>query len=96
MLKLSKKYPSTFYRWRLARRLTDFYKTSFNQPEVPRIHHTSLRYEEHLMTYLWDIHEEIDMYKVIQEPTADLQALYDQLQHLLDYAIPVHTGYTQV
>jgi hypothetical protein len=80
----------------MSRKLNRFYCTSFARPEIPKIPYTSLRYEEHLMTYLWDIHEEIAMLNVIQYPTADLQALYDQLQHLLDYAIPVHTGYTPV
>ena len=87
MFKKSNKYPSTFYCWRLARRLTSFYKTSFNQPKVPQIPHTFLRWEHHIMTYLWDIHEEIAMYNVIQEPTADLQKLYDDLHAMLDYAI---------
>lgn len=86
MLKRSK-YPSTFYCWRMSRRLNKFYCTSFARPEVPRIPHTFLRWEHHIMTYLWDIHEEISMLKVIQEPTADLQKLYDDLHAMLDYAI---------
>lgn len=81
------KYPSIFHRYILARRLTDFYKTSFNRPSTPKIPQTSLRHKDSLMSYLWDIYEEIDMLKVIQEPTADLQSLYDQLHGLLDYAI---------
>ena len=39
------------------------------------------------MTYLWDIHEEISMLNIIQEPTADLQKLYDDLHNMLEYAI---------
>lgn len=82
-----KHYPSAIKCYILARRTMRFYRTSFNQTKTPNIPYTFLRHEHHLMTYLWDIYEEIKMYEVIQEPTDKLQKLYDDLQGMLDYAI---------
>lgn len=83
---LSKYHQSRIYLSLTARQLTKFYCTSFARPEVPVIPASSLRHVNSLLTYMWDIREEIDMLDVIQEDTADLQQLYDRLQGLKDYA----------
>ena len=85
MLKLFK-YPSIFHCRRLSKRLNNFYKTSFQRPDIPSIPHTFLRWEHHLKKYLPDVCADISMYEIIQEPTDDLCALRDDLQTLLKYA----------
>ena len=81
------KYPSIMHRYALARRIQNFYKTSFERPQSDKIRSASMLSKDDIMTYLWDIHEEIDMLDVIQEPTDDLRSLYNDLQTLLDYAL---------
>ena len=83
---LSKYHQSRIYLYLTARKLTKFYATSFARPEVPNIPWYSLRHINSILTYQWDILEEIDMLKVIQEDTAEYQQLYDRLQGLKDYA----------
>lgn len=83
---LSKYHQSRLYLYLTARQLTKFYVTSFARPEVPEIPWSSLRHINSILTYQWDILEEIDMLKVIQEDTAEYQQLYDRLQGLCDYA----------
>lgn len=83
---LSKYHKSALYLSLTARQLTRFYAVSFARPEVPVIPASSLRHVNSLLTYMWDIREEIDMMNIIQENTEDLQALYDRLQGLCDYA----------
>ena len=83
---LSKFHQSRLYLYLTARQLTNFYCTSFARPEVPEIPWSSLRHINSILTYQWDILEEIDMLKVIQEDTAEYQQLYDRLTGLLDYA----------
>lgn len=83
---LSKYHQSQLYLRITARQLTKFYVTSFARPEVPVIPWWSLRHINSILTYQWDIREEIDMMNIIQENTDDLQALYDRLQGLCDYA----------
>jgi hypothetical protein len=83
---LSKFHQSKVYLYLTARQLTRFYAVSFARPEVPVIPASSLRHVNSLLTYMWDIREEIDMMNIIQENTEDLQALYDRLQGLCDYA----------
>lgn len=85
MFKL-KYHQSRLYLYLTARKLTRFYSYSFARPEVPVIPWSSLRHVNSLLTYMWDIREEIDMMNVIQEDTTDLQQLYDRLQGLCDYA----------
>ena len=83
---LSIYHQSALYLYLVARQLTRFYCTSFNRPEVPAIPASSLHHVNSLLTYMWDIREEIDMLDVIQEDTKDLQRLYNTLQGLCDYA----------
>lgn len=83
---LTKYHQSALYLYLTARKLTKFYVTSFARPEVPSIPASSLRHVNSLLTYMWDIREEIDMLDIIQEDTADLNKLYDCLQGLCDYA----------
>lgn len=83
---LSKYHQSALYLSLTARKLTKFYSYSFARPEVPVIPASSLRHVNSLLTYMWDIREEIDMMNIIQQDTEDLQALYDRLQGLCDYA----------
>lgn len=83
---LSKYQRSRLNLWLTARKLTKFYCTSFARPEVPNIPWYSLRHINSILTYQWDILEEIDMLKVIQEDTTEYQQLYDRLQGLCDYA----------
>lgn len=83
---LSKYHQSRLYLYLTARQLTKFYCTSFARPEVPCIPWTSLRHINNILTYQWDIIEEMDMLKVIQEDTTEYQQLYDRLQGLKDYA----------
>ena len=84
---LSKFHQSKVYLYLTARKLNKFYATSFNRtPELPAIPASSLHHINSLLTYMWDIREEIDMLDIIQENTEDLQALYDRLQGLCDYA----------
>ena len=84
---LQKYQRSTPYLYLTARQLNRFYARSFNRPTTPSIPWKTLRHTDSLMTYLWDIYEEIEMLDVMQEDTTKLQALYNQLQGLLDYAI---------
>ena len=72
------------YLYLTARQVNRFYFRSFNRPKIPSIPWKTLRNTDHIMAYLWDIYEEID---VMQEDTTKLQALYNRLQGLLDYAI---------
>jgi hypothetical protein len=83
---LSKYHQSKLYLYLTARQLTKFYSYSFARPEVPEIPWSSLRHINSILTYQWDILEEIDMLKVIQEDTTEYQQLYDRLQGLCDYA----------
>lgn len=84
---LSKYQQSMPYLYLTARQLNRFYVRSFNRPTTPSIPWKTLRHTDSLMTYLWDIYEEIEMLDVMQEDTTKLQALYNQLQGLLDYSI---------
>ena len=81
------KYPSIMHRYALARRIQNFYKTSFERPKSNKIRSASMLSKDDIMTYLWDIYEEISMYEVMQEPADDLRSLYNDLQTLLDYAV---------
>lgn len=83
---LSRYQRSALYLYLTARQLTRFYSYSFARPEVPVIPWSSLRHVNSILTYQWDILEEIDMMKIIQEDTTELQQLYDRLQGLCDYA----------
>lgn len=81
---LSKYQRSIPYLYLTARQLNRFYVRSFNRPTTPSIPWKTLRHTDSLMTYLWDIYEEID---VMQEDTTALKSLYDRLQGLLDYSV---------
>ena len=81
---LSKYQRSIPYLYLTARQLNRFYARSFNRPTIPSIPWKALRHTDSLMTYLWDIYEEID---VMQEDTTALKSLYDRLQGLLDYSV---------
>lgn len=83
---LSKYQQSRLHLYLTARKLTQFYSYSFARPEVPVIPWSSLRHINSILTYQWDILEEIDMLKIIQEDTTEYQQLYDRLQGLKDYA----------
>ena len=84
---LSKYQRSQLNLWITANQIMDFYDHAFSQPETPNIPYTFLRYNFHIMDYLWDIHEEIDLLKSIDEDTTKLQALYSKLQSLREHAI---------
>ena len=75
------------YLYLTACQLNRFYFRSFNRPKTPSIPWKTLRNTDHIMTYLWDIYEEIEMLDVMQEDTTALKSLYDRLQGLLDYSV---------
>ena len=77
---LSKYQRSIPYLYLTARQVNRFYVRSFSRPTIPW---KTLRHTDSLMTYLWDIYEEID---VMQEDTTALKSLYERLQGLLDYS----------
>ena len=81
-------YRSPLYLLTIAHQLTKFYQYAFNRtPNLPSIPWTSLRYVNSILTYQWDIYEEMDMLDVIQEDTTELRTLYNKLQGLLDFAV---------
>lgn len=84
---LSKYQRSKLNLWLTAKKVMAFYANAWTQPDIKNIPWTFLQWEHHIMDYLWDIHEEIDLMKSIDENTTDLQKLYDQLQGLRDFAI---------
>lgn len=81
---LSKYQRSIPYLYLTARQVNRFYVRSFSRPTILW---KTLRHTDSLMTYLWDIYEEIEMLDVMQEDTTTLQSLYDRLQGLLDYSV---------
>lgn len=83
MLNKSKRYPSNLCCYILARRTTNFYRTSFQYEKVVNIPCSFMRWEHHLRRYIADIEEE--MY--ILGPTDSLQKLHADLKDMLDHAI---------
>ena len=81
---LSKYQRSIPYLYLTARQVNRFYVRSFSRLTIPW---KTLRHTDSLMTYLWDIYEEIEMLDVMQEDTTALKSLYDRLQGLLDYSV---------
>ena len=84
---LSKYQRSMPYLYLTARQVNRFYVRSFSRPTIPSVPWKTLRHTDSLMTYLWDIYEEIEMLDVMQEDTTTLKSLYDRLQGLLDYSV---------
>ena len=84
---LSKYQRSKLNLWLTAKKVMAFYANAWTQPDTKNIPWTFLQWEHHLITYLWDIYEEISMLKSIDEDTTELDKLYNKLQGLRDYAI---------
>lgn len=82
------KYQKTqLYYYLTAKKVKSFYANALTQPKIPHIPYTFLHHTNHLMVYLWDIHEELEVLESIGENTQKLQQLYRQFQSMLDYAI---------
>jgi hypothetical protein len=76
---------SALYLIPIARKLTAFYAYAFNNsPNLPVIPWKTLRHTDSVLTYLWDVYEEIDMLDIIQEDATELRALSHKLQGLCD------------
>ena len=78
-------YKSALHLIPTARKLTAFYAYAFNNtPNIPVIPWKTLRHTDSILTYLWDIYEEIDMLDIIQEDSSALRTLAHTLQNLCE------------